>query len=279
MDALMVVSVDPVAETASLITVPSDTTRIPLGNGSVFGAKLGTLVAYAERHPEQFPQGGIRALEDAVGALLGLPIQFYARVDLGSFVKLVDAIGGIDVTATHAWSDPAYQFGPGPTGKPGFRVTVGRHHLGGWAALAYARAGVGPTESDASRAARQQAVALAIRDRLFATGGTLASLPTLLHAIDGRITTDLPTDRLPDIVAIVEHLRPAGIYRLLLGPPLLGAVVDPVQGPVRVPNLPALRAAVAAIAPPPGQTPVVRPGGPIATPAATPAATKASPAP
>ena len=276
-DAMMVVSIDPVGATASLVTVPSDTAKIPLGNGSVYGPTLNSLLAYAHGHPAQFPQGGIRALEDAVGALLGIPIQAYARIDLGGFIKLVDSVGGIDVVSKRAWSDPGYDFGRGPTAGPGFRVTVGRHHLDGWAALAYARAGIRPTESDVTRAARQQAVLLALRDKLLANGTSLANLPTLLEAVGGLITTDLPTDRLPDLVATLEDLRPAAVYRLVLGAPLLRDVADPTLGRVRQPDLPAIQAAVAAIAPAPGRTPVAwSNSAPAATPGVT-AAPAASP--
>ena len=273
-DPMVIVSLDPVGATASLITVPSDITKIPLGNGSVYGPTLRSLLGYAESHPATFPQGGIRALEDAVGALLGIPIHAYARIDLGGFIKLVDTIGGIEVTSSRAWSDPGYDFDRGPTGVPGFRVTVGRHHLDGWAALAFGRAGTPPTESDVTRAARQQAVLLAIRDKLLAGGSTLVNLPRLLDAASGLITTDLSTDRLPDLVAIIEDLRPAAIYRLIMGPPLLRNVTDPALGPVRLPDLSAVRSAVKAIAPAPGQTPVLLSSN---KPAAAPTTTTAPP--
>ncbi len=277
-DAMMVVSIDPVGVTASLITVPSDTTKIPLGNGSIYGPTLNSLLAYAHGHPAQFPQGGIRALEDAVGALLGIPIQAYARIDLGGFIKLVDSIGGIDVVSKRAWLDPGYAFGRGSSARPGFRVTVGRHHLDGWAALAYGRAGIRPTESDVTRAARQQAVLLALRDKLLANGTSLANLPTVLGAVGGLITTDLPTDRLPDLVATLEDLRPAAVYRLVLGAPLLTDVTDPTVGRVRQPDLPAIQAAVAAIAPAPGRTPAARSNSaPATTPGASAAPTDGLP--
>ena len=40
----------------------------------------------------------MRTLEDAVGALLGIPIHYYARIDFVGFIEMVDAVGGVDVT-------------------------------------------------------------------------------------------------------------------------------------------------------------------------------------
>ena len=39
----------------------------------------------------------MRTLEDAVGALLGIPIHYYARIDFIGFIAMVDAVGGVDI--------------------------------------------------------------------------------------------------------------------------------------------------------------------------------------
>ena len=147
---MMVASLDPVGHTVSMVSIPRDLVNVPLGNGDVYGPKLNSLMSYADRHQEPFPKGGLRGLQDAVGALLGIPIHYYARIDLGGFIGMVDAVGGVDINVAKGFSDPGYDgFG---LGRPGFTATKGPHHFTGAEALAYARVRKAPGESDFTRA-------------------------------------------------------------------------------------------------------------------------------
>ena len=97
--------------------MPRDLIDTPLGNGDIFGPKLNSLMSYADRHPKHFPKGGMRTLEDAVGALLDIPIHYYARLDFRGFIKMVDAVGGVDIVAPRAFEDPGYDgYGLGTQG-------------------------------------------------------------------------------------------------------------------------------------------------------------------
>jgi anionic cell wall polymer biosynthesis LytR-Cps2A-Psr (LCP) family protein len=74
-DTMMVVSFDPVGKTASMVSLPRDLVNVPLGGGDDYGPKLNSLLSYADRHPKDFPKGG---LADPLpgcrsGALLGHP--------------------------------------------------------------------------------------------------------------------------------------------------------------------------------------------------------------
>ena len=66
-DSLIVVSLDPVGRTVSMVSIPRDLAGIPLGDGNTYGPKINSLMSYADRHPKLFPDGGIRTLEKAVG--------------------------------------------------------------------------------------------------------------------------------------------------------------------------------------------------------------------
>ena len=78
---MMVASLDPVGKTVSLLSVPRDLVDMPLGDGNVFGPKLNSLLAYADATPTSSRRAASRTLEDAIGALLGIPIHYYARID------------------------------------------------------------------------------------------------------------------------------------------------------------------------------------------------------
>jgi LCP family protein required for cell wall assembly len=272
-DSMMVVSIDPVGTNVSLISVPRDITRVPLGNGNVFGPKVNSLMSYADRHPEQFPGGGMRALEGAVGALLGLRVDYYARIDFVGFVKLIDSVGGVDVNVTRAFFDPRYS-GRGVTepGQQGWGVTVGLHHFDGDQALAYARSRYAPGESDFTRAARQQQILVALRQKLLSSGDLLMKVPSLFETFGSLFKTDVPPGRLPDLAAIADELPANHIYQMVVGHPLVKPANDPVLGSIQVPDIAAIQAAVQAIAPPPGGTPVAWPTPrPKSTPRTSPA--------
>ena len=134
---MIVASLDPVGDTVSIVSIPRDLVNVPLGDGDVFGPKLNSLMSYADRHPEDFPNGGMRALQDAIGALLGIQIHYYAQVDFGGFIAMVDAVGGVDVNVKKGFEDPNYD-GYG-FDQRGFSINAGQHHLNGIEALAYAR--------------------------------------------------------------------------------------------------------------------------------------------
>ncbi len=256
-DSLMVVSVDPVGKSVSMVSLPRDIIRMPLGDGNTFGPKINSLMSYADRHKDQFPQGGMQALEDSVGALLGVPIHYYARIDLMGFVNLIDSVGGVDVNVKKGFDDPQYDgLGINAPGVNGWSITAGPHHFNGYEALAYARSRYALGESDFTRAARQQEILIALKARLLSDGSLLTQLPQLLDAFGALVRTNVPTDRLPDLAAIADELGSGSIYRMVLGHPLVKPGNDPVYGSVQTPDLAAIKAAAAAIMPKTGQTPV-----------------------
>lgn len=274
-DSMMVVSVDPVGQTVSMISLPRDIIKVPLGDGNVFGPKINSLMSYADRHPSQFPQGGMRTLEDAIGALLGMRIDYYARIDFEGFVKVVDSVGGVDIDVKKGFDDPKYDgLGINPPNVYGYAITAGPHHFNGYEALAYARSRYALGESDFTRAARQQEILIALKAKLLSSGSILTRLPQLLDAFGSLVRTDVPTDRLPDLAAMADEIKSGSIYRMVLDHPWVKPGNDPVLGSVQIPDLPLIRAAVASIAPTPGTVPVVMAAPtPTSAPKPTPEAT------
>jgi LCP family protein required for cell wall assembly len=251
-DTMMVASLDPVGRSVSLLSVPRDLVNTPLGNGDVFGPKLNSLMGYADRHPESFPRGGMRALQDAIGALLEIPIHYYARLDFGGFITMVDAVGGVDVTVTRSFEDPGYD-GYGFDSR-GFSITEGEHHLDGANALAYARSRKAPGESDFTRAARQQEILVAMREQLTEGASLLFELPGLLDAVGRTMRADVPVDQLPTLAAILDEVDREDMVSVVLRHPL----VHPVStryGASQEGDLPAIRAMASALFSPPGTAP------------------------
>lgn len=252
-DTMIVVSIDPVGRTVTMVSIPRDTINVPLGTGDVFGPKLNSLMGYAERHPEVFPQGPMRALEDAAGALLGIRIQYYVKVDFGGFVKLVDAVGGVDVNVKQGFDDPGYSGRGIPDGKRGWSVEAGVQHFVGWEALAYARSRKALGESDFTRAARQQQIIVALRKKILDGGSVVANLPALLEAVGDLVQTDVPRGQLPELAALADELSDARFVSVVLARPLVKGTMDPAYGSVQVPNVRRILAVARGLFPEPGE--------------------------
>jgi polyisoprenyl-teichoic acid--peptidoglycan teichoic acid transferase len=250
-DSLIVVSLDPIGRTVSMVSIPRDLAGVPLGNGNVFGPKINSLMSWADAHPADFPRGGIQTLEEAVGALFGIPIHYYAKVDLGGFAAMVDAVGGIDIVVKKALDDPHY---PGLNGKRGWSVQPGPHHFDGTDALAYARIRKSTGESDLTRAARQQEVLVALRNEAVGAG-ILFGLPKLMKAVGASVRSDLPPDRLPELAALAEQIGGSSTTRLVLDSPLIKSGGSTQFGSIFVPVLARIRAMAKVVFGTPGGDP------------------------
>ncbi len=268
-DTMMVASLDPVGRTVSLVSVPRDLIGVPLGDGNNFGPKLNSLMSYADTHRKEFPQGGKRALEDAVGALLGIRIQYQATLDFAGFVKMIDAVGGVDVDVKDAFDDPTYD-GYG-LNRQGWSVTAGPHHFDGLNALAYARSRKATGESDFKRQERQQEILLALRDKVTSGGSLLFNLPNLLDALGAMVHTDFPIGRLPSVAATLDEMGTAGITRTVIRFPLVHGGTNR-YGSIQIPDLAAIRVVAAGLFSEPGTPPTPWPTPkPSKAPAASPA--------
>jgi LCP family protein required for cell wall assembly len=251
-DTMMVISFDPVGKTASMVSLPRDLVNVPLGGGDDFGPKLNSLMSYADRHKADFPEGGLRTLQDAIGELLGIPIHYHATMEFEGFIDMVDAVGGVDVTVAKAIEDPGYD-GFGADGR-GWSISAGEHHLDGVNALAYVRSRKSAGESDFTRANRQQQIIVALKDAATDGGSVFWELPALLDAVSDSVRTDVPVERLPQLAAAVDEMGPGGITRAVIRHPLVRSV-DTRYGSSLLPDLPAIREVAAKLFPAPGGEP------------------------
>jgi polyisoprenyl-teichoic acid--peptidoglycan teichoic acid transferase len=252
-DTMMVLSFDPVGKTASVVSLPRDLINVPLGDGNEFGPKLNSLMSYADRHPKLFPKGGLRTLQDAIGALLGIQIQYYARMEFTGFISMVDAVGGVDVKVAKAIDDPGYDgFGEG---RRGWSITAGKHHLDGANALAYARSRKSAGESDFTRAGRQQQILIGLKNAATKDGSLFWELPALLAAVGDTVRTDVPVERLPELAVAIDEMGSGGITRAVIRHPLVRSV-DTRYGSSLQPDLVAIRDVAARLFPAPGGVPV-----------------------
>ncbi len=252
-DTMIVVSLDPVGQTVSMISIPRDMVDVPLSDGRKFRGKINSLVSYARHHAKQFPGSdgkGFDVLMDALGTLLREPIGYYATVDLGGFVHVVDTLGGVNVNVVRSFCDSHYsEYGY----EHGFSITAGRHHLNGQQALAYARVRKPAGESDFTRAARQQEVVTGIRDAIV-RGRFLNDPVGLLKAIGNTVQTNVPRKKLPDLADAAIAIDRKGTYRAVITHPLVRGGYDN-RGSIQIPDIPDIRALADRLFTPTGMLP------------------------
>jgi LCP family protein required for cell wall assembly len=184
----------------------------------------------ANLHPDRFPDGGITTLTKELGFLLGVPIHYYAAINLDGFEAMIDRVGGVTIVNNSVIDDPAYGGWHTP-GKIGFHLSVGKHTLDGESALAFVRSRKGAGNNDFERARRQQQLLVALEHKL-SDPAMLPKLPQLLDDATRTITTSFPADRLSEMLAIGRSIDDASIVKKVLGPPY--ALRDPKAADYRL---------------------------------------------
>ena len=252
-DSMIVASLDPVAKTVSMASVPRDMVDVPLPDGRTFKPKINGLVSYVNWNKSKFPgaKDGESVLASAIGTLLGIKIDLWAEVNLGGFAYLVDSVGGINIKVTSAFCDYRYK----EYGIDGFQISPGWWHMNGDQALAYARVRKAAGESDFTRAARQQEVIAAIRDRIV-HGGFLDNPAGFLKSAGQTVRTNIKPSFIADWVDVASRVGRNDVYQIVIGHPLVKPGSD-ARGSIQLPDIEAIRAMAARLFTPTG----VRPSG------------------
>ena len=250
-DTMIVASLDPVGKTVSMASIPRDLVDVPLPDGRTFKGKINGLVSYVRWNPGKFPgaKNGQSVLAAALGGLLGLKIDMWAQVNLGGFVYLVDSVGGVTINVTNGFCDPNYD----EYGIDGFGVSPGRYRMNGGQALAYARIRKAAGESDFTRAARQQEVIAALRDRMV-KGAFLANPGAFLKSIGKTISTNIKPSFIADYIDVAADVGRKDVFRVVVKSPLVRSGYDS-RGSIQLPDLKKIKAMAARLFTPTGTRP------------------------
>ncbi len=214
-DTLLVVSVNPADGSVAMLSIPRDISNFELPDGRTYEGKINSFMTWVRRHPEDFDQKPFPELLDTVGHIIGVPIHYFAAVDLEGFRKMIDAVGGVTVDNEKAINDPQYAW---LDGTHGFYLDAGKVNLDGRTALAYVRSRQGAGDSDFTRAARQQQLLVALRKKL-TSPAMIPQLPGVIQAAGDTVRTNLPTERMDEFIEIARNVDPDAMERIVLGPP------------------------------------------------------------
>ena len=226
MDVMLLVEIDVNTGKVGMIGIPRNLVNTPFPPGKArnavacgcFTDLLNALYVEATfRHPDRWPGSGttegIGAVRATISEFTKRPVDAVLVADLWGVIKVVDAMGGVDVDVPTTLDDPAY---PDPVyGRIHLVIKAGHRHFDGRLALAYARSR--HSSSDYARMARQQTLLLAIRDDLGPK--TILNAPALFKAAKGFAWTDLPRSSLPNLVDLFAKARDASVKQLRIVPP------------------------------------------------------------
>lgn len=201
-DSMMLVTVDPVGRTAGMLSIPRDLyVEIP-----GFPGRDKITTANFKGDAYHLPGGGPQLAVDTVEQNLGIRVDYYVRINFTAFETFVDLIGGIDVNNPTDIADPEYpdMF----NGYDPFYLSAGQQHLDGKTALKFARTRH-QTGDDFGRAARQQLVVMAVRDKILRADMLpvlFSKAPQLLSALSGSYQTNLSIDQIASLALLAKQI-------------------------------------------------------------------------
>lgn len=174
-DTVIVLSLDPVSNTAAMLSIPRDTlVDIPgvgpdkINAAYVHGGTGSRGAELARRTVERF---------------LEIPIHSYALIDFVAFRSTIDSVGGVIVDVRRPLRDE--HFPTADFGVERLRFLAGPQHMDGEEALKYARSR--HDSNDFSRARRQQAVIFALRASLARAG--IFRMPAIVEDVGPLVRT------------------------------------------------------------------------------------------
>jgi LCP family protein required for cell wall assembly len=215
-DSLMVVSYDKSANRVAMVSVPRDTSGFPFYFGGTSKIKINAVPTYVRNGWIKSPDDPMTTLIKEVEYLVGVDVNYFAVMDLASFEKMIDMVGGVDINVPNAINDPTYDW---LDGSPyGFQISAGKHHMNGRIALAYVRSRHGSGNNDWQRAGRQQQLLVALEQKM-SSPDMLLKLPTLTAQAGTLVHTDFPADQVDDMVIAADKIPADGYDRVVLGPP------------------------------------------------------------
>ncbi len=191
-DTLMIATIDPRFDQATLLSIPRDTRVKIRGRGY---DKINAAYAY----------GGVGLTESTVENFLGIDIDHYVMIDTNSFVKIIDAIGGVDIDVEKRmfYEDPWDDNG-------GLVIDLypGQQHMDGKTAVTYVR--YRDSEGDIGRVQRQQAFMAACMDKV-TSPEIVPRIPKIVREVIDAVDTDMSLRQLLELAGALKAAAQNGL--------------------------------------------------------------------
>jgi len=222
-DTIVVLSVDPVNNTATMLSIPRDLwVDMPV---NYFGKQQKINAAYESGKYHYIGhldnsnknaaavQAGFTTIDTTLKQVLDVNINYHVLVNFQAFRQAIDTVGGITVDVPTALVDPtmAWENHWNPILAP-----AGVQQMNGVQALLYARSR--ETSSDFARGERQRQILVALKDKVL-TAGTLsnpAKIDGLMNAFGDNVYSDLSSQGAMRLVGIMKGVGDSTIKSISL---------------------------------------------------------------
>ena len=206
--SMILLRVDPGSGKAIMLSIPRDL-WVPIPDQGM------GKISWAYQH------GGAISAVAAVESNFKVHVDDYVWIGLNGLVKLIDALGGVDIVVSNPVMDDFYPSDLNSGGYPYdyYRVAVlpGAVHLDGVHALQYVRSRHGDLRGDFGRSERQQQVLLALKAQ--ASHINVADIPALAAAFNGEIKTSIGLTRVRQLMTLANEFQGSNIHHIVLVPP------------------------------------------------------------
>ncbi len=179
-DSIMVISLDQNTGDVAMLSIPRDLKASPTCTAT---GKINEVYWCANMDGTN-EQAGANALISEVSDILGIDIQYYAHVNWGSLVQIVDTLGGITVTVDEDIYD-YYSFEAGET-----------YTLNGEESLWLARIRHGTAHGDFTRSASQQKIIIGIKDKILEKSLSITDLLSLASTLGDNLRTNFSIEEI-----------------------------------------------------------------------------------
>lgn len=187
-DSIMVISLDQETGDVAMLSLPRDLKASPTCTAT---GKINE-VYWCNNMDGENEQAGAEALMAEVGDILGIDFQYYAHINWGSLVQIVDTLGGINVTL----DEDIYDY-------LSFDAGV-EYTLDGVQALTLARMRYGTAHGDFSRGASQQKIIIGIKNKITEKDFSITDLLSLASTLGDNLRTNFSVDEIKTIAHLAS---------------------------------------------------------------------------
>ncbi len=210
-DTLILASIDPVNNKASLVSIPRDLwVNVP-----GFGQSKINAVYEKGKWQESGSQSnsndnksaiyaGFKLIDKTVSDVSGVEVKYNVLVDFQAFKQIVDTLGGININVTRELYDPTVAW---ENNNEPVIATSGNQTFNGTKALLFVRSR--ETTSDFDRSQRQRQAILAIKSKALSVGNI--SNPIKVNSVTKELGNNLTTNLgVQDILSLYPYFTKIG---------------------------------------------------------------------
>lgn len=212
-DTIMLASLNLKTNQVALLSLPRDLYATVPDSG--FKTKINSIYQAGLNNGKDESEA-VNPLLKTIESVTFLDIHYYAILNFDGFKKIIDAIGGINISNERDIYDARY---PGINySYETFELKKGFQHLNGDLALKYARERHNDPEGDFGRAKRQQQIIQAAKNKVFSGNAlfNVFALNDLFNALGDNLKTNISSQELEAFFELSKKLDTNNIVNVTI---------------------------------------------------------------